>query len=739
MIRPVSLAASILPLENQIEAYVLRRLLVEKCLSESELIDGLSDEKKQDHSAHTVFDRLCQSGLLARNNAGSLLIRKKARLRVGTVTDGSPKKQVVSVKGDETYFLSDRQARRVLTGDLVLVDLKQTRKRGDPEARVMAILLTGAKSFLGQIERRGDHSVIVTESGARNETSLVPDHLLKGAQDGQFVWAMRLTHPFFINKALAEVIRVIPETNPAGLLAERVIEKQGYEVEWPFDLDQLNVSIKRRVDEAPAGNRIDLRDLSFITIDGESARDFDDAVLCRFDGERYYLDVAIADVSHWVKPGTALDQAARERGNSVYLPDRVLPMLPEILSNDVCSLRPERERFAFICRMIFDQHGNPQDSEFVNGTISSAARLTYQEASNHLTGVRPLSRRISDKVIHNLEMLHVLAQKLAERRLNAGGVEFNFPETQTTYRDDGWLSDIKHVDRPVATLIIEECMLAANVCAAECLQRKLPAAIYRIHGAPDSDRIFELRQVLSLFGINMKGSSDPSARDISECLAKIRQAPCPFETLQTLILRCMKQASYSSGCAPHFALGFERYTHFTSPIRRYPDLIVHRLLKGILKLDAGEDLELPQQALEEIALHCSKTERLAEQGEREIHSILKAEFIGRHIGETFLGRVTSVTSFGLFITLDQFPIDGLLHISEIGDDFFEFEPKSLVLTGRRTGQKIRVGDPISIQIAGVDVEAGKVDFVRPLKKQKRQTKNHRAGVVGRGRKIRTGS
>jgi len=204
-------------------------------------------------------------------------------------------------------------------------------------------------------------------------------------------------------------------------------------------------------------------------------------------------------------------------------------------------------------------------------------------------------------------------------------------------------------------------------------------------------------------------------------------------------LRCMKQASYSSGCAPHFALGFERYTHFTSPIRRYPDLIVHRLLKGILKLDAGEDLELPQQALEEIALHCSKTERLAEQGEREIHSILKAEFIGRHIGETFLGRVTSVTSFGLFITLDQFPIDGLLHISEIGDDFFEFEPKSLVLTGRRTGQKIRVGDPISIQIAGVDVEAGKVDFVRPLKKQKRQTKNHRAGVVSRGRKIRTGS
>ncbi|MCP4953813.1 MAG: ribonuclease R [Proteobacteria bacterium] len=739
MIQPVSLSASILPPEAQIEAYVLRRLLVETCLNESELFDGLSEIKKQDLPARAVFDRLCQSGLLTRNNAGSLLIRKKARLRVGTVTDGLQKTRVVSVKDDETYFLSDRQARRVLTGDLVLVDLKQTRKRGNPEVRVLAILSTSAKSFLGQIERRGDQSVIVTEGAARSDISLVPDHLLKGGQDGQFVWAKRLTHPFFINKALAEVIRVIPGTNPAGLLFERVIEKQGYGVEWPFDLDELNVSIRRHINEAPACHGIDLRGLSFITIDGDSARDFDDAVLCQFDGERYHLDVAIADVSYWVKPGTALDQAARERGNSVYLPDRVLPMLPEILSNDVCSLRPGRERFSFVCRMTFDQDGNLQDSQFVNATIVSAARLTYQEASNYLMGVRPLSSGISDKVRRNLELLHVLAQKLTERRLNAGGVEFNFPETQTTYRGDGWLSDIKHVDRPVATLIIEECMLAANVCAAQSLQKNLPAAIYRIHGAPDSDRIFELRQVLSLFGLNINGSSDPSAGDLSKCLAEIRQASCPFETLQTLVLRCMKQASYSSDCAPHFALGFERYTHFTSPIRRYPDLIVHRLLKWIGKLDTGEDPGLSQPELEEIALHCSKTERLAEQGEREIHSILKAEFIGRHLGETFFGRVTSVTSFGLFITLDQYPIDGLLHISEIGEDFFEFEPKSLVLTGRRTGQAIRVGDPISIQVAGVDVEEGKVDFVRPFKKQKRKTKNHREGVVNKGRKIRTGS
>ncbi len=735
MIRPVSLAASILPLEYQIEAYALRRLLVEKSLSESELIDGLSGTKKQDLSARTVFDRLCQSGLLTRSNAGNLSIRKKARLRVGTVTDGSQKHRVVNVKDDETYFLSDRQARRVLTGDLVLVDLKQARKRGNPEVRVLAILSTSAKPFLGQLGRRGDQNVIIAESGPTNEISLVPDHLLKGGQDGQFVWATRLTHPFFTNKALAEVMRVVPETNPAGLLAERVIEKQGYEVEWPFDLDQLNVSIRRRVDEAPACHGIDLRDLSFITIDGESARDFDDAVLCQFDGERYHLDVAIADVSHWVKPGTVLDQAARERGNSVYLPDRVLPMLPEILSNDVCSLRPDRERFTFVCRMIFDQQGNLKNSQFVSGTICSVARLTYQEASEHLMGVRPLSPRISDKARHNLESLHVLAQKLTERRLNAGGVEFNFPETQTTYRDDGWLSDIKHIDRPVATLIIEECMLAANVCAAQCLEKNLPAAIYRIHGAPDSDRICELRQVLSLFGVNMNGSSDPNARDLSECLAEIRQASFPFEALQTLILRCMKQASYSSNCAPHFALGFERYTHFTSPIRRYSDLIVHRLLKWILKLDAGEDPELSQQELEQIALHCSKTERLAEHGEREIHSILKAEFIGRHLGETFLGRVTSATSFGLFITLDQYPIDGLLHISEIGDDFFEFEPKSLVLAGRQTGQTIRVGDPISIQVAGVDVEQGKVDFVRPFKKQKRKIKNHREGRINRGRKV----
>ena len=720
MIRPVSLAASILPLEYQIEAYALRRLLVEKSLSESELIDGLSGTKKQDLSARTVFDRLCQSGLLTRSNAGNLSIRKKARLRVGTVTDGSQKHRVVNGKDDETYFLSDRQARRVLTGDLVLVDLKQARKRGNPEVRVLAILSTSAKPFLGQLGRRGDQNVIIAESGPTNEISLVPDHLLKGGQDGQFVWATRLTHPFFTNKALAEVMRVVPETNPAGLLAERVIEKQGYEVEWPFDLDQLNVSIRRSVDEAPACHGIDLRDLSFITIDGESARDFDDAVLCQFDGERYHLDVAIADVSHWVKPGTVLDQAARERGNSVYLPDRVLPMLPEVLSNDVCSLRPDRERFAFVCRMIFDQQGNLKNSQFVSGTICSVARLTYQEASEHLMGVRPLSPRISDKARHNLESLHVLAQKLTERRLNAGGVEFNFSETQTTYRDDGWLSDIKHIDRPVATLIIEECMLAANVCAAQCLQKNLPAAIYRIHGAPDSDRICELRQVLSLFGVNMNGSSDPSARDLSECLAKIRQESFPFEALQTLILRCMKQASYSSNCAPHFALGFERYTHFTSPIRRYSDLIVHRLLKWILKLDAGEDPGLSQQELEQIALHCSKTERLAEHGEREIHSILKAEFIGRHLGETFLGRVTSATSFGLFITLDQYPIDGLLHISEIGDDFFEFEPKSLVLTGRQTGQTIQVGDPISIQVAGVDVEQGKVDFVRPFKKTKKK-------------------
>jgi ribonuclease R len=453
-----------------------------------------------------------------------------------------------------------------------------------------------------------------------------------------------------------------------------------------------------------------------VTIDGADAKDFDDAVAARASGRGWTLWVAIADVSRYVAPDSALDRCAAERGNSVYFPGRVIPMLPEALSNGACSLKPNVDRYSLVCEMTIDSGGSVSGSRFYPAIIRSKARLTYERAQAILDGVEGQSDGLTGGVLESLKTLRAVFKALSSRRFESGSLDLDIAEPVFRFGADRRIESVETRRRLDTHRLIEECMLAANVCAAKLIAGG-DAGMYRVHDQPDEDRIVDLQRVYNVFGVRIKGGSEPSAEHLMRAVEQAREKrPDVAQTLQMLVLRTMKQAVYGVDPALHFALGFTHYTHFTSPIRRYPDLIVHRLIKR--RIGFGRQAPVPERAkLENIAEHCSTTERRAEEATRDVYQWLKAEFMQDHIGEQFDGRITGVTQFGVFITLDEIYIDGLIHISEIGSDYFHFDPLRLELSGERSGRVLRLGDAMRIQVASVDLDEGKIGFVPVDRKQ----------------------
>ena len=534
----------------------LRKALLPARLSAAELEAGLAE--------------LLRLGVISRTDSGSVFFSNPDALLIGKVAQNASGASVILGEDGVRAMLSDRQARRVLNGDRVLAYVQTSKASRGGRAKLVALLGADSRAILGRFEkaRRGGRVIPLDRDQAPPLMISSKDTL--DARDGEYVQVEMTEHPFFTDTPSGRVVARVDDPSSARWLIDEVIHRRGFETDWPVTITRDLRELSARAQKLPLDHgRLNLTDLPFVTIDGIHARDFDDAIFCARRGDGFSLDVAIADVAFWVREGSAIDRCAVQRGNSVYLPDRVLPMLPELLSNDLCSLRPNEKRLAFVCRMQIDARGQVRSYQFAEAIICSAARLTYDEVNLRIQNQDQDSGASEDPVQQNLTYLADLTERLYGRRIATGGVDFSFPEVRYDYQPDGWLKSFWAADRSLSTRLVEECMLAANICAAEALSEHFPQAMYRVHEPPDRDAVTELGQVLRLFGIRLAPREAPEAKDFAAALAAMREQPVPYDALQALVLRCMKQARYSSLQLPHFALGFEHYTHFTSPIRRY--------------------------------------------------------------------------------------------------------------------------------------------------------------------------
>ena len=447
-----------------------------------------------------------------------------------------------------------------------------------------------------------------------------------------------------------------------------------------------------------------------MTIDGADARDFDDAVFCERTQKGWRLLVAIADVSAYVESGTALDEEAYKRGNSVYFPDRVVPMLPEALSNGLCSLNPHVDRLCMTAELYFDGEGNLFRSRFFEAVMNSHARLTYDQVGAMLTGVDAELIATHALLLPHLRDLHGLYRMLHTARAERGAIDFDTVETRFRFDDKGKLAAIEPMVRHDAHKLIEECMLAANVAAARHLLRKKMPALYRIHEKPSAEKLADLGEFLAELGLRLGGGAEPTAKDYADLLDRVKTRP-DFHVIQVVLLRSMMQAVYSDNNVGHFGLAFPAYAHFTSPIRRYPDLMVHRALKHLLTGEPLEAFEYTHQHLAAMGEHCSATERRADDATRDAADTLKCEFMLDKVGESFDGVISGVNSFGIFVELDGIYVSGLVHITALDYDYFHFDPIGHRLTGDRTGRVYRLGDTLRVKVAAVNIDDRKIDFV----------------------------
>jgi ribonuclease R len=501
------------------------------------------------------------------------------------------------------------------------------------------------------------------------------------------------------------VVEVLGNYADSGMEIEIALRKHQLPHEFTKAAEKQAQDYPRLVQPQDYKGRIDLRELPLITIDGETARDFDDAVYCEPQGKGWRLVVAIADVSFYVRPGDALDKDAYDRGNSVYFPRRVIPMLPEALSNGLCSLNPDVERLCMVCDMQVDGTGVVKRYQFYPSVMRSKARMTYTKVHEILTQPEgELAKEYAWLVPHleNLNSFYKLSLAVREKR---GAIEFDSQETLMVFNENGKIDRIEPTTRNDAHRLIEECMLAANVCAADFLKEHEHPALYRIHEGPTPEKLEALRTFMGEFGFGVGGGDTPHAKDYQKLLSRIKGRP-DEQLLQTVLLRSMQQAVYSPDNVGHFGLAYEAYAHFTSPIRRYPDLIIHRSIKAVLegkRYQGGDWHNLGQ--------HCSMTERRADDATRDVQAWLKCFYMQDKIGEEYEGTVAGVTGFGLFVALDGVYVEGLLHVTELGNDYFNFDKARHEMVGERTGVKYRLGDRLRVQVSRVDLETTRIDFV----------------------------
>ena len=641
--------------------------------------------------------------------------------------------------GGDDLFLSPREMRMVLNGDRAVARVSGLDQRGRKEGVVIEVLERAHKTVVGRYVSENHVGFLVPSDKRISQDILVPRDAVGAAQPGQIVVAEITEHPTRRSQPVGRIVEVLGDHMAPGMEIEVAIRAYDLPHVWP-DAVQTEVSglAPQVPDEAKEG-REDLRDIPLVTIDGEDARDFDDAVYCERVGKGYRLTVAIADVSHYVKPGTALDREAVARGNSVYFPQNVIPMLPEILSNGLCSLNPLVDRLCMACELEVNARGDIVDYRFFEAVMRSQARLTYTKVAAMLVDGDVALRKEHELLLPHLENLYALYKVLNKARQARGAVDFELPETRIIYDAQRKIDRIVPLQRNDAHKLIEECMLAANVCAAEFLVKKKVPAPFRIHAGPPAEKLTALREFLFELGVQLGGGDEPKAKDYAKLLTSLGERP-DARLIHTVLLRSLSQAIYSPDNIGHFALGYENYTHFTSPIRRYPDLLVHRAIKGILRKQPIQDTI---EAVQSLTDHLSMTERRADDATREVIRWLKAEYMMDKIGEEFDGLISGVTNFGIFVELAEVYVDGLVHITALGQDYFHFDPAKHRLLGERTRQSFRLGDRVRVKVAQVNLDEAKLDFelvgvgARPPRHPEKGERRGRAEPGGkRGKKRR---
>ncbi|RRJ82308.1 ribonuclease R [Aestuariirhabdus litorea] len=668
--------------------------------------------------------------------------------------------------GGDDLFLSQGQMRRLFDGDRALVRVGGVDRRGRREGVLVEVLERNTHSLVGRYFEENGHAFVVPDNARLGQDVQISGSSLKVRQ-GQFVVVEITAQPGKHSAAQGIVKEVLGDHMAPGMEIDVAVRSHQLPHSWPDAVLRQIRDFSERVTEADKQARVDLRQLPLVTIDGEDARDFDDAVYCEAKrGGGWRLYVAIADVSHYVKVGTALDEEALNRATSVYFPGQVIPMLPEVLSNGLCSLNPEVDRLAMVCEMTISASGKLSGYRFYEAVICSHARLTYTQVGTLLE--HPESRagkqliRQLDPLVPHLQELFALYKVLRKSREQRGAIDFETVETRILFGEERKIERIVPTVRNEAHKLIEECMLCANVATARFLEKLDVPALYRVHPGPKQEKLENLHKFLGELGLSLPGRDKPEPRDYQQLLERVKDRP-DAHMIQSMMLRSLGQAVYTPDNDGHFGLAYSAYAHFTSPIRRYPDLLVHRAIRYMIRSSAQGATEggtrrtgvlsrikdtirprgdsavmgrvkgagllkreeiYPYDLARMLTLgeHCSMAERRADEAVRDVESWLKCEYMQGHIGETYPGVVTAVTGFGLFVELEEIFVEGLVHVTGLGSDYFSFDPVHQRLQGERSRVSYRLGDELMVKVVRVDLDEKKIDFEladsRPPKRAK---------------------